>query len=156
MPSMAMKHLAPVILFPRRLSLFPSSFYKVRSQHRVLPLLSEPSPSLLVLSLPRRAAIRAGVRPRSTPSTTPTPPLCSRAPAVEPVLAYRTPFAIRGVPRRSSCSLSTFPAGASPSAQHPVTVTTPFVIARSSPFAVHPRLETTQNNLSLFLSCLKL
>jgi hypothetical protein len=24
------------------------------------------------------------------------------------------------------------------------------------PFAVHPRLETTQNNLSLFLSCLKL
>jgi hypothetical protein len=109
MPSMAMKHLAPVILFPRRLSLFPSSFYKVRSQHRVLPPLSEPSPSLLVLSLPRRAAICAGVRPRSTPSTTPTPPLCSRAPAVEPVLAYRTPFAIRGVPRRSSCSLSTFP-----------------------------------------------
>jgi hypothetical protein len=31
------------------------------------------------------------------------------------------------VPHRSSCSLSTFPAGASPSARHPVTVTTPFV-----------------------------
>ena len=154
---MAMKHLAPVILFPRRLSLFPSSFYKVRSQHRFLPPLPESSPSLLVISLSlaelpsapvfARAAPR---RPRPRRRSAHAHPLSSqclrtvrRSPSVECLAGVHAHY-----PRS--------PAGASPSAQHPVTVTMPFVIARLSPFAVHPRLETTQNNLSLFLSCLKL
>jgi hypothetical protein len=124
-----------IVLIPtvplQRPSLSLSSLYKLE------PDLSPSIPSSLLLPLTsrRRTTVYrssiAGVD-AIAPST---PPLCSRAPAVEPLLVpytarrreahrrivrIRTSSVLESVePRRSSCSPSAFPAGASPSTQHP-------------------------------------
>jgi hypothetical protein len=69
---------------------------KSRSSRSFLLCRAAQASSLLSLATRLTRTVRhhhAGARPRSTQSTTPTL-LCSRAPAVEPVLANRTPFAI--------------------------------------------------------------
>jgi hypothetical protein len=72
-----------------RPSLSLSSLYKLEPD---LSLQAIPSSLLFPLTPRRRTTVRrsrrhrAGARSRSTLSTTLTPPLCSRAPAVEPLL----------------------------------------------------------------------
>ena len=146
MPSMAMKHPTPVILFPLRLSLCPSSFYKVRSQHRVLPPLPESSPSLLVISLSlaelpsapvfARAAPR---RPRPRRRSAHAHPLSSqclrvvhRSPSVECLAGVR--------PRRSPSYLAIR------------TLTDDRVRSLPTKTAVHPKVENNLNPLMYFLN----
>jgi hypothetical protein len=124
------------------------------SRHRSRPRRRTPSPELVPTALELVPTARELVR------AAPRHPQQRHVPAVEPLLAPCLLVVVKLV-----AGPSTFPAGASPSAQHPVTVTTPFdnrlpsVETRrssSTPLAVVPRHPNAHRRPCPFIPRLKI
>ena len=141
---------------------------KWRPRRPSLPSSLTLSPSLCSCSCHARNH-RAGPPRRVPPAVTPARavPARRREARRRTVRVHRRSFAVRAAPRDRDHTVCQSPVirGDSPEqcpARYRVSSETcpnPVKPHRSlpvEPFVVHPRLETTQNNLSLFLSCLKL